>query len=109
MNPQPARPNRRRSLITLIFAVCVLVPSLYGFGGKFAEFVALYRGDSEGIFAISPIINYLLASTGFFCLFGWAALQGMFSDIEQPKEAFLEREALLDQALAKIEERSPLS
>jgi hypothetical protein len=101
MKPQPATANRRRSLLTLIFAFFVLVPSLYGFGGKFAEFIALYRGDSEGIFAVSPIINYLLASTGFFCLFGWAALQGMFSDIERPKEAFLEREAMLDEALTK--------
>ena len=60
----------------------MLVPSLCGFGTKFLEFIALYRGDVDGAFAISPILNYLLASLGFLCLFGWAALGGMFRDIE---------------------------
>ena len=77
-------------------AVAVLVPSLYGFGTKFLEFIALYRGDVDGAFAITPILNYLLASLGFLCLFGWAALGGMFRDIEQPKHTMLENEARLD-------------
>ena len=51
----------------------------------------------EGAFAISPIVNYLLASFGFLLLFGWAALGGMFHDIEQPKYTMLENEARLDQ------------
>jgi hypothetical protein len=74
----------------------VLLPSLYGFGTNFVEFVALYRGDVEGAFAISPIVNYLLASLGFLCLFGWAVMRGMFRDVEQPKYMLLENEAGLE-------------
>jgi hypothetical protein len=91
-----ARAPRRFRLVMLVMALAVLVPSLYGFGTKFLEFVALYRGDVEGAFAISPIVNYLLASLGFLCLFGWAVMQGMFRDMEQPKYTLLENEARLD-------------
>lgn len=99
---------RRNSWIaTLVMALIVLVPSLWGFSGKFAEFVALYRGDVDGVFAISPIINYLLASLGFFCLFGWAMLQGMFHDIEGPKGTMLETEAWLDEMNHDSTNRSP--
>jgi len=83
--------------VMLAMALAVLVPCLLGFGTKFLEFIALYRGDSEGAFAISPILNYLLASFGFLLLFGWAALGGMFHDIEAPKYTMLENEALLDE------------
>jgi hypothetical protein len=81
----------------LAMATAVLVPCLLGFGTKFIEFIALYRGDAEGAFAISPILNYLLASFGFLLLFGWAALGGMFHDIEAPKYTMLQNEALLDE------------
>lgn len=80
----------------LLMALAVLLPSLYGFGTKFLEFVALFRGDVDGAFAISPILNYLLASTGFLLLFAWAAIHGMFRDVEQPKYMMLENEARLD-------------
>lgn len=89
---------RRRRLILLLLAAVILVPSLFGFGTKFIEFIALYRGDVEGAFAITPILNYLLASLGFLCLFGWAIFTGMFRDIEGPKYTMLENEALLDDA-----------
>lgn len=88
--------SRSRRIVMLLMAAAVLVPSLFGFGTKFLEFIALYRGDVEGVFAISPILNYLLASLGFLFLFGWAALGGMFRDIEEPKYTMLENEALLD-------------
>ena len=58
--------SRAKRLVMLVMALAVLVPSLYGFGTKFFEFIALYRGDVEGAFAISPILNYLLASTRIF-------------------------------------------
>jgi hypothetical protein len=90
---QLRRPGRR---LMWLFALAVLVPSLYGFGTKFFEFVALFRGDVEGVFAITPIMNYLLASFGFLLLFGWAAMGGMFRDVERPKYAMLENEAWLD-------------
>lgn len=83
--------------VMLAMALAVLVPCLLGFGTKFLEFIALYRGDAEGAFAISPILNYLLASFGFLLLFGWAALGGMFHDIEAPKYTMLENEAVLDE------------
>lgn len=55
----------------LLMALAVLLPSLYGFGTKLLEFIALFRGDVDGAFAISPVLNYLLASVGFlFCSAG---------------------------------------
>jgi hypothetical protein len=97
MNAKVAEPGRRRrQLVMLLMALAVLVPSMYGFGTKFFEFVALFRGDVDGAFAISPILNYLLASTGFLLLFVWAAIHGMFRDVEQPKYQMLDNEARLD-------------
>ncbi|HVC94297.1 MAG TPA: hypothetical protein VND64_11435 [Pirellulales bacterium] len=87
---------RGSRLVTIAFALTVLLPSLYGFGTKFIELVALCRGDMTGAFAIAPIVNYLLASAGFLLLFGWAAANGMFHDIERPKLTMLENEARLD-------------
>lgn len=87
--------------ITLILAVLILIPSLYGFGSKFYEFVHIYRGETDGAFAVAPIINYLLASAGFFLLLLWATMNGMFRDIERPKFTLLEREAQLDRKNAR--------
>ena len=95
MNRSHKLTPRQRWVMT-VFAAAVLLPSLYGFGTKFFEFVSLYRGDVDGAFAISPILNYLLASLGFLFLFAWAALGGMFRDIEGPKYTLLDNEALLD-------------
>jgi hypothetical protein len=85
-----------RKIVTILLAVAILVPSLFGFGTKFYEFVLLARGNVEGVFAVTPVINYLMASLGFLCLLGWAAANGMFRDIEQPKLTMLENEELLD-------------
>jgi len=82
--------------ITLMLAVLILIPSGYGFAGKFIELVHVYRGESDGAFAVAPMMNYLLASLGFFCLLLWAAAHGMFRDIESPKYEMLEHEELLD-------------
>lgn len=89
-------PQRKGYMTTLILALVILIPSMLGFANKFREFIALFRGDVDGVFAISPILNYLLASLGFFCLFLWAILHGMFRDIEQPKRSMLETERMLD-------------
>jgi hypothetical protein len=102
MSPAPAGTpthvgmNRRQAWITAAMAVLILIPSLYGFAGKFIEFVHIYRGESGGEFAVAPIMNYLLASAGFFCMLLWAAWNGMFRDVERPKIDFLENERLLD-------------
>jgi hypothetical protein len=100
MNAASATPRtttRSQTITTIIFALVILIPSLYGFGNKFREFVLLYRGDVDGVFAITPIMNYLLASLGFFCLFFWAIYHGMFRDIEAPKYTMLENERRLDE------------
>jgi hypothetical protein len=95
---RPGTSSTRRSQIitTIVFAFVILIPSLYGFANKFREFILLYRGDVDGVFAITPIVNYLLASLGFFFLFCWAVAHGMFRDIEKPKFAMLENERRLD-------------
>jgi hypothetical protein len=100
MNPaikERGTTSRAQVLTTIAFALVILVPSLLGFANKFREFVLLYRGDVDGVFAITPIMNYLLASLGFFCLFFWAIYQGMFRDIEAPKYTMLENERRLDE------------
>jgi hypothetical protein len=90
--------NRMQVRITLLLAVLILIPSGYGFAGKFIELIRVYRGESDGAFAVAPMMNYLLASLGFFCLLLWAAAHGMFRDIESPKVEMLEREDMLDRA-----------
>lgn len=82
--------------VTLLFAVLILIPSGYGFIGKFVELVNLFRHEAGGEFAVAPILNYLLASLGFFCMLVWAVVNGMFHDVERPKVALLEHEQLLD-------------
>ncbi len=59
----------RRRLLGLLLAGVILIPSLLGFGNKFLELIRIYRGDADGAFAVAPITNYILASTGFLLLF----------------------------------------
>jgi hypothetical protein len=87
---------RTRTIVTVILAVLILVPSMLGFIAKFTEFVHTFRGETGGVFAITPMVNYLLASLGFLCLLLWAGVNGMFHDIEKPKYTMLERENELD-------------
>ena len=54
---------------TVIFGLLILIPCFVAFSNKLREFIMLYRGQVDGVFAISPIVNYLLASLGFFFLF----------------------------------------
>lgn len=86
----------RRRWLTLLFAVIFLAPSLFGFVTKFSEFIHTFRSEADGVFAITPMLNYLLASLGFLCMLVWATWNGMFHDIEQPKYAMLETEWALD-------------
>jgi hypothetical protein len=92
----PSHTNPWQVRITLLLAVLILIPSGYGFAGKFIELVRVYRGEADGAFAVAPMMNYLLASLGFFCLLLWAAAHGMFRDIESPKYDMLAHEELLD-------------
>ena len=95
-NAPPAGMSRRQTWVTAAMAIVILIPSMYGFIGKFVEFVHIYRGASGGEFAVAPILNYLLASAGFLCMLLWASWNGMFRDVERPKIDFLENERLLD-------------
>lgn len=94
----PIRPrdSRIKTITIMAIGIGLVVPALFGFAAKFIEFVHTFRDRSDGVFAITPITNYLLASLGFFCLLVWATLNGMFHDIEQPKYNMLEREEQLD-------------
>jgi nitrogen fixation-related uncharacterized protein len=95
------RPRRRRSLawiVTIVFAVVILIPSMLGFVMKFMELIHLTQGESDGGFAITPVVNYLFASAGFFFLLLWAAVNGMFNDLEKPKYIMLDNEELLDRS-----------
>ncbi len=93
--------KRSTLVITFILAIAILIPSLWGFTTKFLEFIELFNSDSEGVYTLTPIINYLMASLGFFCMLCWATSNGMFRNIEKPKITMLETEELLDQESAK--------
>ena len=86
----------RQQWITIFFAVPILVFSGLGFAAKFIEFIHTFQSESDGAFAITPMVNYLLASAGFFCLLVWATFNGMFHDIEKPKHTMLENDSALD-------------
>ncbi len=87
---------RKDLVITILFAVPILLISMLGFGTKLIEFVHTFRGEQDGVFAITPIVNYALATLGFLCMLVWATMNGMFHDIERPKVAMLENEKVLD-------------
>jgi hypothetical protein len=92
--------SRGQNIAVALMAVVILGFCFYGFGSKFIEFLYLVLSDdeaaAEGVFAVTPVLNYLLASMGFLCLLGWAATHGMFHNIEQPKQTMLEVDAWLD-------------
>ncbi len=100
MTQETRRSDRIRNRIVLTMAVVILGFCFFGFGSKFIELVRLVKDSdsaaSEGVFAVAPLVNYLLASMGFLCMLGWAAAHGMFNDIEGPKRVMLEHEEQLD-------------
>lgn len=91
-----ARQSWKKTLLVALTIGVFLVPAFVGFGNKFLELLMLV-GDDDGAFAIMPVLNYLLASLGFFLLLCWATAHGMFRDIEQPKLDMLETERQLDE------------
>ena len=98
--PTQQTSNPRRSgiawIVTIFFAVLILIPSMFGFVMKFLELINLTQGEADGGFAITPVVNYLFASAGFFFILLWAAINGMFNDLEKPKYTMLENEQRLD-------------
>lgn len=98
MDPTTTKSWRNNVSVAALAAV-ILGGSIWGFGHKFVALVLLAlneRDAADAAFAVAPVINYLLASLGFLCLVGWAACQGMFHDIEGPKQTMLDVEARLD-------------
>ena len=98
MAPPPT--SRIQNIAVSILAVVILGFCCFGFGSKFIELVRLVSTDevaaTEGIFAIAPLSNYVLASGGFLMLLGWATAHGMFRNIELPKHTMLEIDEQLD-------------
>jgi hypothetical protein len=93
MSDEVVKRNRLWAVVAVVF---FLGPAMFGFGTKFYELIHVFRGDPAGAFAVTPIVNYLLAGAGFVLLFGWAARNGMFRDVERPKYQMLENERRLD-------------
>lgn len=87
----------RTHWLTWLFAALVLIPTILGFGNKFLDLLLVMQGDEEGAFAATPIVNYLLATAGFFCLLLWSAFQGAFHDLDQPSRTMFDNEQRLDQ------------
>ncbi len=103
LKPQMKKLGGSSVWTTVIFALLILIPCFVAFSNKFREFILLYSGQVDGVFAISPIVNYLLASLGFFFLFWWGICNGMFARMEEPKRDFLVQEWQLDQDQANYE------
>ncbi len=104
MNDQTKRrPSAGRShvITTVVFALVVLIPSCLGFANKFREFVLIFRGDVDGVFAITPIVNYLLASAGFFLLFFWRSAMGCFATSSGPSTRCSRPNEILISPMAK--------
>lgn len=105
LKPQSKKLGGSSVWTTVIFALLILIPCFVAFSNKLREFILLYSGQVDGVFAISPIVNYLLASLGFFFLFWWGICNGMFARMEEPKRDFLVQEWQLDQAQADYESK----
>ena len=82
----------RTHWLTWLFAALVLIPTILGFANKFLDLILVVQGDEEGAFAITPIMNYLLATAGFLCLLLWTAAQGAFRDLDAPSRTMFENE-----------------
>jgi hypothetical protein len=91
-------PNRRQMWVTIIFAVIIFIPCALGFGNKFLELIKLSQTDLEGRFALTPVVNYLLATLGFLCMFVWGAMRGTFHNLEAAKQRMLDDDQRIDEA-----------
>ncbi len=81
----------------IVMAVGVFITGMYGFGSKLEQFIRAVIVENEADFTLIPVLNYMFAAAGFLCLFGWAAKNGMFKDLEKPKYDMLEYDRELDE------------
>ena len=86
----------RAKFRTYLLFYCILVPTGLGFSYKLIELFRVFLLSADGAFAIMPIANYLLATMGFALLLFWAAANGTFREIENPKNDLFLQEQLLD-------------
>lgn len=93
MNPKNVH---RTHWLTWVFAAIVLIPTILGFSNKLLDLVLVMQGDEEGAFAATPIVNYLFATAGFFCMLLWSVTQGAFRDLDEPSRVMFENEQCLD-------------
>lgn len=82
----------RTHWVTWLVSALVLIPTILGFANKFLDLVLVVQGDEEGAFAVTPIVNYLLATAGFLCLLIWTATQGAFQDLDAPSRKMFDDE-----------------
>jgi hypothetical protein len=97
---------KRSSKVVAWLFVPITIGAGFFFGIKFYELVRVAAYEPDGAFAVTPIVNYLLAGLGFLCMLGWAAYNGMFHDIERPKITMLENEERLDAQEREATERN---
>ncbi len=83
--------HRTHWLTKIVFAL-ILTPAILGFANKFLDLVLVVQGDEDGAFAVTPIVNYLLATAGFVCLLLWTAARGAFQDLDGPSRVMFENE-----------------
>lgn len=96
--------SQRIHWLTWVFSACVLIPVILGFTNKFLDLILIVQGDEEGAFAATPIMNYLFATAGFFCLMLWTACQGAFHRLDEPSHTMFDNEQQLDaqEALSRV-------
>ncbi|GIX05553.1 MAG: hypothetical protein KatS3mg114_1422 [Planctomycetaceae bacterium] len=88
--------TRRSRWLFRLVATLILAPTILGFGQKFVDLWWVLQGDADGMFALTPVVNYLLATAGFVCLLLWTAAQGAFTEIDRPCRDMFAREQWLD-------------
>jgi nitrogen fixation-related uncharacterized protein len=94
----PAQPRQSfgKTFFVSFFGGAIILGGLYGFGGKIYNFIMAWQGDYDARFAIIPVAMYFCVALGFACIFAWAVLHGMLTDIEGPKYRMLENERDLE-------------
>jgi nitrogen fixation-related uncharacterized protein len=111
--------SRTGRIFLWVFSATMVLTAGSAFVFKLIEFLysfSIARNTVPGgdgvrpgfMFAISPLVNYLIVAAGFACLFLWAFLSGQFRDIEGPKYRMLELQRQFDRAEAEAGRRAEI-
>ncbi len=79
-----------RKIVTIGFAVAVLVIAGLGFAYKMTEFAMTIVNDDIAGFGAAAVGVYLIGMLPIVFLTLWAVMTGKFRDVEQPKFRMLE-------------------